>query len=242
MCLLFDDTTKSRVARWVAGDIVLSNEPSHVLKRWREIFGVSQTALANALRISPSVISDYEAGRRKSPGATTVRRIVQAFIGIDERQGGRVIRAFTHMFGAQLPPDVVLEVREFKNPIDGKSFCKAIEGEVVANKDLLDRKIFGYTVIDSHRAILNLSASEFERLYGLTTERVLIFTGVTTGRSPLVAIKVKGITPGMIVLHGRLKRMDPLGMKIAELLKVPLIISRLSTVNDLMEKLHECST
>lgn len=236
---MFDDSTKSRVARWVAGDIILSNDTSYALKRWREMFGMSQTALAKALKISPSVISDYEAGRRKSPGSVTIRRIVQTFIRADEQQKGRVIRAFTHMFGTQLPFDVVLETREFEGSIDGKSFCEAIKGEVVSNEDLLDRKIFGYTVIDSHQAILNLSASEFERLYGLTAERALIFTGVTMGRSPMVAIKVKGITPGLIVFHGKLKQVDPLGIKIAEILKVPLIVSRLPTVKDLMEKLHE---
>ncbi len=239
---MFDDSTRNRVARWVAGDIILSDEPGRVLKRWREMFGMSQTALAKALKISPSVISDYEAGRRKSPGATTVRRIVRAFIKVDEQQGGRVMQAFVHMFGAQLPPDIVLEIREFGEPIDGKTLCKVVGGEVIANKDLLDRKLFGYTVVDSYRAILSLSAGEFERLYGLTTERALIFTGVTTGRSPMVAVKVKGITPGMIIFHGKLKQVDPLGTKIAEILKVPLVVSRLPTINDLMEKLRKCAT
>jgi putative transcriptional regulator len=239
---VFDDSTKSRVARWVAGDIILSDEPGRVLRRWREMFGMSQTALAKALHISPSVISDYEAGRRKSPGAATVRRIVEAFIRVDEQQGGKVMHAFTHMFGAPLSPDVVLEIREFGEPVDGKMLCKTVGGEVVANKDLLDRKLFGYTVVDSHRAILTLSAGEFERLYGLTTERALIFTGVTAGRSPMVAIKVKGIAPGMIIFHGKLKQVDPLGIKIAEILRVPLVVSRLPTVNELMEKLRKCAT
>jgi putative transcriptional regulator len=69
-----------------------------------------------------------------------------------------------------------------------------------------------------------------------------VFTGVTTGRSPMVAIKVMGITPGMVILHGgELKQVDPLGMKIAEILRVPLIVSKLTTVNDLLEGLRKCA-
>jgi len=236
-----EDLTRDRVAKWIAGDITLSGEPGNAIKRWREIFGVSQASLAEALEISPSVISDYEAGRRKSPGAATIKRIVEAFIKVDEQQGGKITRAFVHMFGTQLPPDIVLDIREFKEPIEGKALCKAVEGEVVVNKDLLHQKLFGYTVVDSYKAVLGLSADEFRRLYGLTTERALVFTGVTTGRSPMVAIKVMGITPGMVIFHGELKQVDPLGLKIAEILRVPLVVSKLPSVNDLLEGLRKCA-
>lgn len=238
---MFKDPIKERVRRWIAGDITLSEDPGGAIKRWREIFGMSQTSLAEALGISPSVISDYEAGRRKSPGVGTVKRIVEAFVEFDEQHGGKVKRAFAHMFGTQLPPDIVLDIREFKEPVDGRTICEVVAGEVAANEELLDQKLFGYTVIDSYKAVLGLSADEFTRLYGLTTERALVFTGVTTGRSPMVAIKVIGITPGMVILHGSLQTVDPLGIKIAEILRVPLVVSRLPSVSDLLEKLRKCA-
>ncbi len=232
---------RERIARWIAGDITISDDPGVALKRWRGRFGMSQTSLAKVMHISPSVISDYEAGRRKSPGAATIKRVVNAFLKIDEQQGGDVSRTFAQVFGTQLPPDVVLEIREFGEPTDGKIICKAVGGNIVANKDLLSQKLFGYTIIDSYKAVLGLSADDFKRLYGLTTERALVFTGVTTGRSPMVAVKVIGITPGMVILHGELKRVDALGVKIAELLRVPLVISRLPSVGDLLEGLRKCS-
>ncbi len=238
---MLGDPAKDRVARWIAGDITLSDEPGSAIKRWREKFDVSQTALAEALKISPSVISDYEAGRRKSPGATTTKRIVEGLIKIDEKGGGKVTGAFSSMLGGQLPPDVLLDMREFGEPVDGKVLCKAVGGEVVANRDLLNKKLFGYTVIDGPKAVLTLSADDFMHLYGMTTERALVFTGVTTGRSPMIAIKVKGITPGVVVIHGELKEVDPLGVKIAEILRVPLIVSRLPTVKELIEGLRKCA-
>jgi len=238
---MLDDPTKARVVRWIAGDITLSDKPGEAIKRWRETFGMNQTSLAEALHISPSVISDYEAGRRKSPGVTTIKRIVDAFIKIDEQQGSKISGAFVHMFGTQLQPDIVLDIREFKTPVEGKILCKAVEGEIVANKELLHQKLFGYTIIDSYKAVLGLSADEFKRLYGLTAERALVFTGVTTGRSPMIAIKVMGITPGMVILHGELKQVDELGVKIAEILRVPLVVSKMPSVNDLLEGLRGCA-
>ncbi|MBA7593663.1 hypothetical protein ES703_00593 [subsurface metagenome] len=232
---------RERIARWIAGDITLSDDPGEAFKRWRERFGMNQTSLAKVMRVSPSVISDYEAGRRKSPGAATIKRMVDAFLKVDEQQGGKVSNTFAKVFGTQLPPDVVLEIREFGEPTNGKTICKAVDGDVAANKDLLSQKLFGYTIIDSYKAVLGLSVDDFRRLYGLTTERALVFTGVTTGRSPMVAVKVIGITPGMVILHGELKRVDALGVKIAELLRVPLVTSRLPSVGDLLEGLRKCA-
>ncbi len=233
---------RDRIARWIAGDITLADSPGVAIRLWRERFGINQPSLANVMRISPSVISDYEAGRRKSPGATTIKRIVDAFLKIDEQHGGKMFNVFSQVFGTQLPPEVVLEIREYTMPVDGKAIAKAVGGEVVANKELLDRKLFGYTVIDSPKAILALSPDDFRRLYGLTTERALVFTGVTTGRSPLIAVKVIGITPGMVILHGDIKTPDELGIKIAEILRVPLVISRAPSVSDLLAGLRKSSS
>lgn len=234
------ESVRERIARWIAGDIVVSEDHGAALRRWRERFGLTQTSLAERVGVSPSVISDYEANRRKSPGASMVRKMVESMLLTDEERGGNLVRSLSQIFGTQLPADVVLEIREFTEPVEGKTVCKAVEGEVLANRELLDRKLFGYTVIDGPRAVLQLSVDDFRRLYGLTTERILAFTGVTTGRSPMVAIKVIGITPGMVVLHGELSSPDPLAVKIAGMLKVPLIISRLPSPEDLLEALRKC--
>ena len=205
------------------------------------MFGMSQTDLAKALGISSSVISDYEAGRRKSPGVSTVRKMVNAFIETDEAQGGRVMRAFAHMFGTQLPPDVVLDIREFEEPLTGEDLVKVVDGISVVDGKLLGKRLFGYTVIDGPKAVVQLSAEEFTRLYGLTTERALVFTGVTTGRSPMIAVKVRGITPGIVILHGKIKKIDKLGIQIAESLHVPMIVSQVPTVKGLLDRLRKAS-
>ena len=65
----------------IAGEIVLSADAGKTIRKWREEFGVSQQDLARHLDVSPSVISDYESGRRKSPGIIIIRRIVDGLIG-----------------------------------------------------------------------------------------------------------------------------------------------------------------
>lgn len=236
---MFDDATKNRVARWIAGDISIAKDHGSSIKRWRNKFGIKQSTLAEKLEISPSVVSDYESGRRKSPGVGIIKKIVKALIEIDEETEGQVTQAFAHRFGAHLPPKIVLGMKEFEEPIDGNKIVEVTKGKVLANESSLDRKLFGYTVIDSPKAVLELSTEDFMGLYGLTTERALVFTGVSTGRSPLVAIKVRGITPGVVVLHGDIKGADRLGVRIAESLKVPLILSQTPTVDELLENLQE---
>ena len=62
--------------------------------------------------------------------------------------------------------------------------------------------VAGHTVINSIAAITRLSSDEFYQLYGQSTNRALVFTDVTRGESPLVALRVVTPTPNAVVLHG----------------------------------------
>lgn len=229
---------KEALAKRIAGEITLSADPGKTMRKWREIFGVSQTELADFLGVSSSVISDYEGGRRKSPGASTIRKFVEALINIDEKRGSNVIRAFSKTIGSDLPTEAILDMREFSLPVTVKELVDTIKGEIVANMDLLDRKLYGYTVVDSIHAILEMSSEDFLRLYGWTTERALIFTKVTTGRSPMIAIRVQGMKPAVVILHG-VKKLDELAVKIAERERVPLVISHVENEEALIMNLRK---
>ncbi|WP_457751538.1 helix-turn-helix domain-containing protein [Thermococcus sp.] len=229
---------KEALAKRIAGEITLSSDPGKTMRKWREIFGISQTELAEYLGVSSSVISDYEGGRRKSPGASTIRKFVEALLSIDERRGGNVIRAFSKTIEGELPTSAILDIREFTLPLTIKDVVDAVKGEVVANMHLIERKIYGYTVVDSIRAILEMSSEEFLKLYGWTTERALVFTKVTTGRSPMIAVRVQGLKPAVVVLHG-VKKLDELAVKLAERERVPLVISRAESEAELITSLRK---
>jgi len=80
---------KNALSEKIAGEITLSPKPGQTIRKWRNVFDISQTELANHLKLSPSVISDYESGRRKSPGIQTIKKVIGALIEIDEKKTWR---------------------------------------------------------------------------------------------------------------------------------------------------------
>ncbi|WP_265112155.1 helix-turn-helix domain-containing protein [Halosolutus halophilus] len=191
---------KRELAEKIAGEITLSADPGATLRKWRTDFGISQTDLAAEIDVSSSVISDYESGRRESPGIGVVSRLVEGLLAIDERRGGDRIRQYGRVLSAGFDSDVVHDLREYATSIPLTRLYDAIDATEIAT-GATDR-ISGHTVIDSIEAITRLSSEEFFRLYGQSTNRVLVFTGVTRGESPLVALRVVNPTPNAVILHG----------------------------------------
>jgi putative transcriptional regulator len=191
---------RAELAEKMAGEIALSDEPGETVRKWRTDFEVSQTGLADALDVSPSVVSDYESGRRDNPGIGVVRRVVSALLDIDERRGGEHIRQHARVLSAGFDSDVVHDLGEYTANIPLEHFYDAVDATEVVRGD--DDTVAGHTVINSIAAITRLSSDEFYQLYGQSTNRALVFTDVTRGESPLVALRVVTPTPNAVVLHG----------------------------------------
>jgi len=191
---------REELAEKIAGEIALSDEPGATLRKWRTDFGIAQTELAAALAVSPSVVSDYESGRRDNPGIGVVDRVVSALLDIDEERGGEHIRQYTRVLSAGLDSDVIPDLREYTANIPLERYYDAIDAEELVRGDW--DTVAGHTVIDSIEAIRRLSSYEFYHLYGESTNRALVFTNVTRGESPLVALRVVKPTPHAVVLHG----------------------------------------
>ncbi|MFC4357165.1 helix-turn-helix domain-containing protein [Halobium salinum] len=194
------DTPRTDLARRIAGEITLSDDPGATLRKWRTDFDVSQTQLADHLDVSSSVVSDYESGRRKSPGIGVVSRMVEGLLDIDESRGGGRIRQYARVLSAGFESDIVHDLREYPTSVPLDRLWEAMDATELVRGDT--DYVSGHTVIDSIQAITRLSSDEFYRLYGQSTNRVLAFTGVTRGESPLVAMRVVNPTPNAVVLHG----------------------------------------
>lgn len=204
----------------IAGEITLSENPGASLKKWREIFDITQTDLAEHLGVTSSTISDYEANRRKSPGTNIIQRFVKALVDIDKERGGWTVKRLSENDEKEEP----FELMGLTTPMKSKDFVKdIIDGEIITGEDKLEEsKIYGCTFIDSLRAIVELPCNEFINIYGPTTERALIFMNVSMGRSPLVAVRVTELKPSLIVLHN-IKEVDKVAVKISEVEGVPLV-------------------
>ncbi len=217
----------------IAGEIAISEDPGATIRKWREEFGISQQELSRKMDISPSMISDYESGRRKYPRILTVRKIVDALIEIDLEKGGRNVNRFT----ITRVNECILDIKEFTKGISVEDFASLIKGSIVNSNYEKDRMLYGYTVIDSLKAILSMSAFEYIRIYGWTSERALIFTEITYGRSPMIAIRANPLKPAMVV-YVRPKSMDELAVKLADIERIPLVRTPLGE-RELIERLRK---
>lgn len=223
------------LARRIAGEIILSGKPGATMRKWRELFAVSQISLSERMSLSSSVISDYESSRRKSPGAKFIRRFVLALLQIDEEKGSRFIREFSKLTSS--PSMAVLDLREFPMPVRVEYLCKAINGEVVACKNKYVKEDSGYTVIDSKKAVEALSGSEYAQLFGATTDRAMVFTNMENGALPMMIVRVSSLKPRLIVFHQM--KPDDYAIKIAEYEQIPLIHSTVPSVEQLVKALRK---
>ncbi|MGW8289575.1 MAG: transcriptional regulator [Candidatus Bathyarchaeia archaeon] len=223
------------LARRIAGEIILSGKPGATMRKWRELFAVSQISLSERMSLSSSVISDYESGRRKSPGAKFIRRFVLALLQIDEEKGSRFIREFAKLTSS--PSMAVLDLREFPIPVRVEYLCKAINGEVVACKDKYVKEVSGYTVIDSKKAVEALSGQEYAQLFGATTDRALVFTNVGNCALSMMIIRVSSLKPRLVIFHR--EKPDGYAIKLAEYEQIPLIYSTAPSVEQLVKSLRK---
>jgi putative transcriptional regulator len=208
------------------------------MRMWRERFRLPQIVLADFLGISPSVISDYESGRRKSPGTATIRRFVMALLTLDERNGGQVVAAFVRLMDVSLVDlNIVLAMSDFSSPMTAKEFCKRLKCTIKTGEKLVDREIFGYTLVDVERAVKELSSDAFLKLFGATTERCLLFTNVNTGRAPMIAIKSQEFKPSLVVLHG-ITEVDRLALELSEQMRIPLAVCKVASIETLIRQLR----
>ena len=167
--------------------------------------------------MNPSVVCDFEKGRRASPGIVTVRKFVEAMVDYDASHGGKVVNT---MAGTRTN-EAIVDIREFTSGIAIETVIEKIEGEVLAgSKEIIERPIYGYTMVDSLKAITTFNA--FGEMYGWSNERAVFFSGVHYGRSPMIAVRAHPVKPRMAV-YVKPKAVDPLAPKLADMEKVVLV-------------------
>ena len=200
---------RRELAEKIAGEVTISEKPGIALKRWRHNFHISQTDLALRLSITASAVSDYESGRRRSPGTNFVKRIIETLILMDEEGGGKYSASYSSFLAPVHDEEIILDMFEFGSSVSLGVIVDILEADCIVGD--ITPVVYGYTIVDSLKAILRLPSHEFQRIYGWSSERVLIFTNVSNGKSPMVAIRVTPVKPRCIVLHGiRASEVHPL--------------------------------
>ena len=222
---------QEQLTRRIAGEIVVSESPGETMRKWREIFHLSQKEFANLLEVKPSVVCDFEKGRRASPGIGTVRRFVETMVDYDSAHGGKVVNSMSE----KRTNEAIVDIKEFTSGMPIEDMLETIEGEIIAGKkELLSRPIYGYTMVDSLKAITTFNA--FGEMYGWSNERAVFFSGVHYGRSPMIAVRAHPVKPRMVV-YIKPKAVDPLATKLADMERVVLVKTKLDE-KAIIEKLR----
>lgn len=228
------DESVADIKKRIYGDILFADDIGGALRKWRQFFRVSQVELARFMKISSSVLSEYENDPEKSPGARFIKRYVDSLVEIDMQRGGKVLTLLTTGDIALEFSREIIRIRDFHNPLTARNYVDILDVEVYVGKEFLDDvKIYGYTVLDSLAAILSMSGPVYYKIFGRTTERALLFTNVATGRSPMVAVRVYPLKPRMVILHGP-KTVDELAIKIADRERIILGVCRLKADRDII--------
>ena len=224
----------SRVAVKIAGDIVLAPKPGDVLRKWREIYGLSSSELASLMNVSPSVITDYERGRR-NPGRQYIIQFIKSLLLFDRQRNWARTRWLARTLNIHI--EGILDIGEFIEELSLEHLLN-ITGGILLTPYIEHRPIKGYTILESITLIETLAGNEYVRIYGATTDRVLVFTRLTRGRSPLVAVRIAPTKPSVIVLHG-IKKVDPLAIRIATKENIPLILSPYKKIDEIIRGLRK---
>lgn len=225
---------KQSSMRRIISDVVLADSPFIALRNWRDKFGISQKTLASRMRISASVISDYETGRRKNPGISFLKSYVQNLVEDDAERGGANIMELLKM--EPILKGIILDIKEYSKPVPMLKIVEAVEGKVETFPDLINDFVFGHTVLDSVKTVLYFKWYDMVNVFGYTNIRALVFTNVQHGRSPLVGIHLFPFKPKMIVLHGP-KDLDPVAAEIAKVDGIVVALSKLGSTKELIERL-----
>jgi putative transcriptional regulator len=128
-------------------------------------------------------------------------------------------------------------MREFPIPVRVEYLCRALRGEMVACGQKQVKEVLGYTVVDSQKAFETLSGLEFSQLFGSTTERVLVFTNIENGFSPMLSVRMSNLKPRVVVFQGVVP--DDYSMRLAEFDDIPLIYSQLPAAELLVKSLRK---
>lgn len=216
--------TNLEIISKIAGNVIISDNPGQMLKIWRQRLKIKQIILAKQMNISPSVISDYESGRRSSPGVIFMKKYIKSLVEIDKITNKTLNRLLKEEHSA------IVGIGEFKKPLTASKLKTLLNVKILNGEDQLKTKLYGYTILDSINTIYLLSGIDFYKIFGATTERVLIFTRVGLGRSPLVAIRVSRLKPRMVILNGP-NQVDELAIELSKRENIILGISKKDNEN-----------
>lgn len=223
-------TEWSALANKIAGELVFSADVGKSIQKWRTNLRISQRELAGRMKIGPSVVSDYESGRRKSPGARMIRKIVECMLLIDFEKRQALSLAGAMPLSESAIDENIITLVPFSGPKSVEEVARNTEGSIVAGEKSKKTVSDGCVVIDS-LGKENLSFSDLRKICDSCHGKASVFTKPSDGCSVIITSKIVGIYPSCVIFYGvkDLIELSSIALSIADSEGIPVIISSIQS-------------
>ncbi|MFX1511003.1 MAG: hypothetical protein ACFFCQ_00235 [Promethearchaeota archaeon] len=170
--------------KMIAADIVLSDDLGSCLRKWLNLFNLSQTDVSEHLGVGSSVISDYLRSRRKSPGILWIKNYIRALIELEEINNFTTLSILAPVIKKIGSIDPIITAIPFISPLSLTQFCDVIKATILFPfrvENELEIYILGILGIDAHE-ILERYTPNFKGNSLEIANIAIMFENTQTGR------------------------------------------------------------
>ncbi len=158
----------NKLKQEIAGEIATSPNVSGALKKWQNIFEITQRTLAREMKITSSTLSDYENSRRQNPSIQFVQKFVNALINTDAKHNCQILKKLISVQSLNS-----FETKEFKKAIKIRH-TDGLKEFVQINTKNPNEPIYGLTIIEQEY-LQNTEFQDLGKLFGKTNKRIFYF-------------------------------------------------------------------
>jgi putative transcriptional regulator len=215
----------------ILGDIAANENYGLVMKKWRELFNITQSRIAKELQIKQSVISDYENNRRKSPGIEFIRKYTQSLINIGKKERKKEYETIIEDLGLKKEVNKLF-AGEFKTKIGSKEVINLLNGtQILAQPS--QSSFQNYLFFSDKITNIVTKQPSYKLLKDLKSkkETVYIFSHVRTGKVPLILLKMMSKLnrlemPKLIIFQSKGFKLSSFARKIAKNNNISIAVTR----------------
>ncbi len=234
--------TTSSLLRFIAGDIASNEKYGIVMKKWRNLFNITQSRIAKEMNVKQSVISDYENNRRASPGINIIRSYVLALIKIAKKEHPREYNELLKSLNID-EERASLYRGEFKTELNNKRIMKLFNAtQVIAPKEEYKFKEFVFFSKNISSIVTNQPSYKLLKELKSNTNRLFIFSNVKSGQIPLITITLLSKInhtdlPKLILFQSNKFKISNLAKRIAKSNNISIMITKMNN-EDILELLR----
>ncbi|VVB75465.1 Uncharacterised protein [Candidatus Tiddalikarchaeum anstoanum] len=213
----------------ILGDVVANEEYGLVMKKWRELFSVTQAEIAGKLDVKPSVISDYENSRRRSPGIVFIRSYVNALIVLGELRNKDLHDSVKKELDIKKANDNLI-IKTFNKPKNNSYLIKLLRAKPVTktNSSAINGLIFFHDNIS--RVLMKLPTYKLLNEMKKVGSYAYIFSNVKSGNLPLILLTLlskinKTSMPALVIFQSDSFKPSNFSKKTAEKKNITLAVT-----------------